>query len=59
MVIPIGFIEDDDFLPTRRQSDLFLCEALDSVPHHINTWCTLSAKSKRRFQWLYLSRHLR
>ncbi len=34
--LPVGFIKDHDFLPARRERDLFLCESFDSVAYHVN-----------------------
>jgi hypothetical protein len=29
--VPVGFIEDDDFVSSGGESDFLLCESLDSV----------------------------
>lgn len=35
--LPVGFIEDDEFLAARRKGDFFLGEAFDAVTDNVDT----------------------
>ena len=39
---PVRFVEDDNLMSARRESNFLLCETLDSIAYHIETSIFLS-----------------